>query len=120
MDAKTVLIVDDSVYMRAQIKSSLVEKGFEVVGEAKDGESAIDMAMETNPDLITLDNILPDMMGLDVLKTLKEGGLESKILMISAVGQDAVIAKSREYGATDYIVKPFTAEKLIVVVESIS
>ena len=80
--AKKVLIVDDSIYMRSLIKTALEEKGYEIVGEAANGETAIDLAMELQPDLITLDNILPDMMGFEILKVLKEEGLESKVVMV--------------------------------------
>ena len=114
-----VLIVDDSVYMRTLIKTALTEKGHEVVGEAADGETAINLALELNPDLITLDNILPDMMGLEILKVLKEEGVTSKIVMVSAVGQQTVVNKGKELGAQEYIVKPFTSEALIEVVNKV-
>ena len=111
--AKTVLIVDDSMYMRAVIKDALEAEGWEVVGQAANGEQAIDMAMDTDPDLITLDNILPDMIGIDILKIYKEEELESKVIMISAVGQQSVIDQGMQLGADDYIVKPFTPEQLV-------
>lgn len=115
---KTVLIVDDSMYMRTLIKDALEEAGYDVLGEAANGESAIDQAMELNPDLITLDNILPDMIGIDILKVIKgEEALKSKVIMISAVGQDSVVQEGLSIGAEDYIVKPFTSEQLI---ESVS
>jgi two-component system chemotaxis response regulator CheY len=117
--SKTVLIVDDSIYMRSLIRTALEEAGYEIVGEAKDGESAIDLALDTEPELITLDNILPDMMGFEILKVLREQGLESKIIMISAVGQQTVINKGKELGASDYIVKPFTSEALVEVVNKV-
>ena len=117
-DAK-VLIVDDSVYMRSLIKTALTEEGYDVIGEAHDGESAIDLAIELKPDLITLDNILPDMMGLEILKVLKDEGVESKVVMVSAVGQQTVVNKGIELGAVDYIVKPFTSEGLIEVVNKV-
>ncbi|WP_258102971.1 response regulator [Marinoscillum sp. MHG1-6] len=117
--SKKVLIVDDSIYMRSLVRSALEEAGYEIAGEAKDGESAIDLAMETQPDLITLDNILPDMMGFEVLKVLRDEGLESKVIMISAVGQQTVINKGKELGASDYIVKPFTSESLVEVVNKV-
>jgi two-component system chemotaxis response regulator CheY len=111
---KTVLVVDDSMYMRTLIKNALEEDGYEIVGEAANGEAAIDLAMELNPELITLDNILPDMIGTDILRVLKgEESLTSKIIMISAVGQESVIQEGMDVGAEDYIVKPFTAEQLI-------
>ncbi len=114
-----VLIVDDSVYMRTLIKTALTDKGHEIVGEAADGETAINLALELSPDLITLDNILPDMMGLEILKVLKEEGVTSKIIMVSAVGQQTVVNKGKELGAEEYIVKPFTAEALIEVVNKV-
>ena len=111
---KTVLVVDDSMYMRTLIKDALLEAGYDVVGEAANGESAIDQAMELNPDLITLDNILPDMIGTDILRVVKgEESLKAKVIMISAVGQESVIQEGMSIGAEDYIVKPFTAEQLI-------
>lgn len=117
---KTVLIVDDSMYMRTLIKDALVEAGYEVLGEAENGESAIDQAMELNPDLITLDNILPDMIGIDILKVIKgEESLKSKVIMISAVGQESVVQEGLQIGAEDYIVKPFTSEQLITSVGKI-
>ncbi len=114
-----VLIVDDSVYMRTLIKTALTDKGHEIVGEAADGENAINLALELSPDLITLDNILPDMMGLEILKVLREEGVTSKIIMVSAVGQQTVVNKGKELGAEEYIVKPFTAEALIEVVNKV-
>lgn len=110
---KNVLIVDDSLYMRTLIKDALSEGGYNVVGEAANGEEAIDLAFELMPDIITLDNILPDMIGTDILKVFKEEGLPSKVVMISAVGQDSVINEGLSLGALDYIVKPFTSEKLM-------
>ena len=117
--SKKVLIVDDSIYMRSLIRNALEEAGLEVVGEAKDGETAIDLALDTQPDLITLDNILPDMMGFEILKVLRDQGLESKVIMISAVGQQTVVNKGKELGASEYIVKPFTSEALIEVVNRV-
>ena len=111
--SKKVLVVDDSLYMQAIIKDALEEAQYEVVGTASDGESAIDMAIELKPDVITLDNILPDMLGLDVIKTIKDEDSSIKILMISAVGQQSVINTGMSLGADGYLVKPFTTEQLL-------
>ena len=111
---KTVLIVHDSMYMRTIIKDALSGAGYEIIGEAANGESAIDQALELNPDLITLDNILPDMIGTDILRVLKqEEKINSKIIMISAVGQDSIIQEGLSIGASAYIVKPFSPEQLV-------
>lgn len=111
--SKNVLIVDDSLYMRTMIKDALEGAGYTVVGQAANGEEAIDLAFELQPDYITLDNILPDMIGIDILKVYKEEGLDSRIVMISAVGQESVINEGLSLGAKSYIVKPFTNEQLI-------
>ncbi len=107
--SKTVFIVDDSTYMRMLIKDALVNEGYQIIGEAANGESAIDQIMELNPDLVTLDNILPDMLGTDILLVIKsESKITSKVIMISAVGNAGL-----DIGAEAYIVKPFTTEQLV-------
>jgi two-component system chemotaxis response regulator CheY len=78
------------------------------------------MAMEHKPDLITLDNILPDMIGTDILRVLKnDEKIESKVVMISAVGQESVIQEGMSLGASNYIVKPFTAESLVETINKV-
>ena len=114
--SKKILIVDDSLYMRTLIKDALTGVGYEVVGMAANGESAIDMAFELQPDIITLDNILPDMLGVDVLKALKEEALPAKIVMVSAVGQQSVVDEGIRLGASSYLFKPFTTEQLLEVI----
>ena len=111
-----ILIVDDSSYIRSTLQTTLEENGYDVVGAAEDGESAIDLALELDPDVITLDNILPDMTGIDVLKALKDKELKSKVIMISAVGQQSAIAEGLANGAQDYLVKPFNNSELIGII----
>ena len=111
--SKSVLIVDDSLYMRALIKDALESGGYSIVGQAANGEEAIDLAFELQPDFITLDNILPDMIGTDILKVYKDEGLRSKIIMISAVGQESVVSEGLRLGAKAYIVKPFSTVQLV-------
>jgi two-component system chemotaxis response regulator CheY len=116
---KRILIVDDSIYMRMMIKRILENAGYDVVGEAANGETAIEMALELEPDLITLDNVLPDMFGLEILNVLSEEELASRVLMISAVGQESVIEKEMKVGARGYIVKPFTEDQLLENIERV-
>ena len=113
----TVLIVDDSIYSRSTIRNVLSGAGYTIIGEANQGETAIDMASQLMPDLITLDNVMPDMMGFDVLKALKASKVQSKVIFVSAVGQQTVINKALQMGAVDYLAKPFTDEKLLEVVD---
>jgi two-component system, chemotaxis family, chemotaxis protein CheY len=90
--SKNVLVVDDSLYMRTVIKDALEESGYNVVGQAANGEEAIDMAF---------------------LKVYTKEGLLSKVIMISAVGQESVIQEGLSLGAKAYIVKPFTSDQLL-------
>ncbi len=78
---KSVLIVEDSAYMSAIIKLTLKKAGYKVVGEAVDGKQALELAVKLNPDIITLDNVLPDMFGIEILQKLKKDGLRADILM---------------------------------------
>lgn len=111
---KKVLIVDDSMYMRTMISSALSSTGrYEVIAQAGTGSQGIELALEHEPDLITMDNILPDMIGIDIVKELRAEGVASKIIMISAVGQDDVVEEGKANGAQDYLVKPFTPEILV-------
>ena len=111
---KKVLIVDDSMYMRTMISSALSATGrYEIIAQAGTGSQGIELALEYEPDLITMDNILPDMIGIDIVKELRAEGIKSKIIMISAVGQDDVVEEGKANGAQDYLVKPFTQEVLV-------
>ncbi|MCA8830777.1 response regulator [Hymenobacter pini] len=113
-----ILIVDDSFYMRTMLKNMLTDAGYEVVGEAANGQQALEMATETKPDLITLDVILPDNTGLDVLKGIRQEQPDVKVVMCSAVGQEVIVNEALESGATAYIVKPFSEEKVLEIVGS--
>ena len=113
---KRILIVDDSFYMRTMLKNMLTDAGYDVVGEAPNGQTALELAKTTNPDLITLDVILPDNTGLDVLKGIKADQPEMKVIIVSAVGQEIIMNEAMEYGALSYIVKPFSEEKVLEVV----
>ena len=96
---KSVLIIDDSMYMRTLISNALTENGYNVVGMAADGDTGIEMSLELKPDVITLDNVLPDMLGLDILKVLKEEGIKSNIVTVSAVGRQSVVDECMSLGA---------------------
>lgn len=113
MSNKTVLIIDDSLFIRTMIKEILENGGYTVIGQAATGEEGMDLAFELQPEYITLDNVLPDMIGTDILRVYKEEGLESKVLMVSAVGQASVVKEGLRLGAVGYIVKPFTPTQLI-------
>jgi len=113
-----VLIVDDSTYIRSTIRATLESNQFEVVGEADTGEAAIDMISELNPDVITLDNVLPDMTGIDILKACSASVIKSNVVMISAVGQESAVQEALELGAKHYLVKPIDHNALIKILKN--
>jgi two-component system chemotaxis response regulator CheY len=113
---KRILIVDDSFYMRTMLRNILTDAGYEVAGEAATGQQAMQLARDVRPDLVTLDVILPDNTGLDVLKGLRAEQPDLKIVMVSAVGQDVIVNEARAAGAGDYLVKPFSEERVLEVV----
>ena len=115
--AKKILIADDSLFMRKTLKDLLSDK-YEIV-EAESGQKAEDQIKKEKPDLILLDIIMPEgeEEGLRVLKMVKKAASKAKIVMITAVGQDAIIEECKKLGASDYIVKPFDKEKVIKTVE---
>jgi two-component system chemotaxis response regulator CheY len=115
---KRILIVDDSFYMRTMLKNMLTDAGYDVVGEAANGQQALEMAVATSPDLITLDVILPDNTGLDVLKGIRQQQPDAKVVMCSAVGQETIVNEAIENGALAYIVKPFSEERVLEIVGS--
>ncbi|AGK52014.1 response regulator [Bacillus sp. 1NLA3E] len=103
---KTVLIIDDSTFMRNMLKNVLSESNYLVISEASNGNDAISLYQEFNPDIVLLDITLPDINGIDVLKKLIKINSEAKIVMCSSMGQSFVIIEALELGAKDFIVKP--------------
>ncbi|BAH06073.1 response regulator [Clostridium kluyveri] len=110
---RKILIVDDASFMRISLRTMLQRNGFEVVGEAENGISAILKYKQFNPDIVTLDITMPDMDGIEVLKEIKKYDSEAKIVMITAMGQKTMVKKSILSGAKSFIVKPFKEEQLI-------
>ncbi|MFT7030699.1 MAG: two-component system chemotaxis response regulator CheY [Marinoscillum sp.] len=117
--SKRILIVDDSGYSRTTLRGLLEEEGFDIVGEAKDGAEALDQIELLKPDLVTLDNIMPDMTGMEILRALKADGIEVNIIMISAVAQQSAIDEALSLGVKSYLIKPFTKDQLIQKLKSV-
>ena len=116
---KKILIADDSLFMRQILKNTLSgEKEYEIV-EADSGAKTLEQFRKEKPDLTLLDIIMPEgeEEGLKVLKTLKKSNPQTKVIMITAVGQDAIIKKCKKLGATDYIVKPYDEKQIVKTVE---
>lgn len=108
-----ILIVDDAAFMRMMIKEILTKNGYTVVGEASDGSQALDKYKELKPDLVTMDITMPEMDGIQALKEIRAMDAGAKIIMCSAMGQQAMVIDAIQAGARDFIVKPFQAERVI-------
>ncbi len=116
---KGILIVDDAAFMRMVIRDILTKKGYEVVGEAKDGKESVTMYKELKPDLVLMDITMPEMDGIAALKEIRKIDSEAAVIMCSALGQQAMVIDSIQAGAKDYIVKPFQADRVIEAVSKI-
>ena len=108
----TVLIVDDSLFLRMLIRNAMTKYGFEVVGEASSGKDGIKLYKELKPDLVTMDITMNDMNGLDALKCIMQHDPGAKVLMISSMGQEVYVMDAIRAGAKGFIVKPFDEEQL--------
>lgn len=108
-----ILIVDDAAFMRMMIKEILTKNGFTVVGEASDGAQAVEKYKELGPDLVTMDITMPEMDGITALKEIKKLDPNARIIMCSAMGQQAMVIDAIQAGAKDFIVKPFQADRVI-------
>ena len=101
-----VLIVDDAAFMRMMLRDILAKNGFDVVGEADNGKVAVQMYNELKPDVVTMDITMPEMDGIAAVKEIKAADPGAKIVMVSAMGQQAMVIEAIRSGAADFIVKP--------------
>ena len=114
-----VLIVDDAIFMRKMISDILVENGMEVVGEAETGAKAVEKYMELRPDLVTMDIIMPEMNGIDAVRKVVEFDSKARIVMCSALGQQALVQEAITAGAKDFLIKPFNAARVVEVIAKV-
>ncbi|KMK77227.1 response regulator [Alkalihalobacillus pseudalcaliphilus] len=110
---KNILIVDDAAFMRMMIKDILNKGGYQVVGEAADGFQAVEKYKELQPDLVTMDITMPEKDGIAALKEIKEINPSAKVIMCSAMGQQAMVIDAIQAGAKDFIVKPFQSDRVL-------
>ena len=117
--AKKVLIVDDASYMREMIKDILAKYDYEVVGETEDGKDAASKYASLKPDLVTMDIVMRDKSGIDGVKEVMKVDSDAKILMVSAMGQQAMVVDAIQAGAKGFVIKPFKPEVLLEEVKRI-
>ncbi|MBR4981349.1 MAG: response regulator [Lachnospiraceae bacterium] len=111
--AKTILICDDAAFMRMMLKDILVKEGYEVIGEAVNGADGVEKYNSLKPDLVTMDITMPEMDGIAALKAIRANDASAKVIMCSAMGQQAMVVESIQAGARDFIVKPFQKDRVI-------
>lgn len=108
-----IMVVDDAAFMRMMLKDILTKGGHEVIGEAENGLKAVDRYKELAPELVLMDITMPEMDGIGAVKQIKAIDPNAKIIMCSAMGQQAMVLESIQAGARDFIVKPFQADRII-------
>ncbi len=108
---QTILIIDDSFFMRLSLKKLLGTSKYRVI-ESSGGEEALKLFASDKPDLVLLDIVMPEMRGLEVLERIKKEDPKVKVIMITAVGQEAVMEECKKLGVVDYIKKPFDEDRV--------
>jgi two-component system, chemotaxis family, chemotaxis protein CheY len=115
----TVLICDDAIFMRTMIGDILTQAGFQIVGEAETGVQAVQKYLELKPDLVTMDIVMPDMGGIDAVREIMKEDPNAKVLMCSAMGQQALVIEAIQAGARDFVVKPFQPSRVLEAVQRV-
>ena len=112
-----VLVVDDAVFMRKVVSDALNKGGHEVIGEAANGQEAVDQFQSLKPEVMTLDITMPEKDGLAALQEIIGLDPSARVIMCSALGQESKVLESIKIGAKDFIVKPFKAERVLGAVD---
>jgi two-component system chemotaxis response regulator CheY len=116
---QTVLVCDDAIFMRTMITDILSQAGYDIVGEAESGAQAVQRYRELRPDLVTMDIVMPDMGGIDAVREIVKQDPDAKILMCSAMGQQALVVEAIQAGAKDFVVKPFQPSRVLEAVQRV-
>ena len=117
--AKNILVVDDAAFMRMMIKDILTKNGYNVAGEAENGAKALEKYNEVKPDLVLMDITMPEVDGIQALKNIKAADPNAKVIMCSAMGQQAMVIESIQAGAKDFLVKPFQPDRVLEAVKKV-
>lgn len=117
--SKRVLIADDALFMRVTLKNILQSNGFQVVGEASNGEEATQLYQQLKPDLVTMDITMPVCDGVTAVKQIREIDPNAIVVMVSAMGQKDFILNAIQAGAKDFIVKPFQPDTVVAKISNL-
>ena len=116
---KKILVVDDVASMRKKLRTILEEAGCEVVGEAEDGDEAVNLSRILKPDLVTMDIVMNRMNGIDATRELKHECPNIKVIMITQMAKPSNVKESMRAGAVNFIIKPFDAQSVTRIVKNI-
>lgn len=114
-----LLVVDDAAFMRMTIKKMVEAHEHEVIGEAENGVEAVKRYIELKPDVVLLDITMPEMNGVEALQNIKRLDPGARVIIVSAMGQQAMVAQAIQSGAKDFVVKPFEEDRLVAAVERV-
>ncbi|NLL05144.1 MAG: response regulator [Clostridiaceae bacterium] len=116
----TFVVIDDAVFMRTLLKKMIEEvEGYKVVGEGANGYDAIDLARLHQPDVMTLDITMPELDGINAVKDILKYSPETRIIMVSAMGQQSMVIEAIKLGAKDFVVKPFEKSRVIQAISNV-
>ena len=110
--SRRVLVVDDSPLMRRMVKDTLRSDGWDIVGEACNGQEAVEQYEKLRPDVVTLDIIMPGTDGMHALQHILHDDPDAKVIVVSASSQTRLISEAIRLGAQDFVAKPFLPEQL--------
>ncbi|MFB0977345.1 MAG: response regulator [Myxococcota bacterium] len=108
-----VLIADDASFMRQMIREIIEPEGYEVVGEATNGMEAVALYLELQPDLVTMDIVMPKRSGIEAVRGILAEDPRAQVVMCSALGQETLVMEALQAGAKNFIVKPFKPDAVI-------
>ena len=114
----TIMIVDDARLMRNIIKNTLNEKAEHQILEAENGNRAVELYKENRPDIVTMDITMEEKNGVEAAREILEFDPDAKIIMVTSLGQEKLLQECIEAGVSDYIVKPFTMDRIISSVDN--
>lgn len=110
---KRILVVDDAMFMRATVRKILEQAGYEVIGEAENGEVAVKNYAALKPDAVLMDITMPVMDGVSAAKAILQSDPQAVVLMCTAIGQQSMVIEAIQAGVKDYIVKPFQPDRVL-------
>jgi len=110
-----ILIVDDTAFMRLVLKGIFQRNGHEVIGEGENGLQGVELYKQLSPDFVTMDITMPELDGISAVKEIKAFNPQAKVIMCSAIGDQESMLEAINAGALDFIIKPFSEEKVVEV-----